>query len=174
MASQEPPGKAPCPGPTFSWPREPEGILSNVFPVGAHDAQIGVGGCLCGHLKEKPEIELPLHLPWSCSPPVPGGARRPWPPVNLRRGSDCSLLGPAGLLGPLFFREGLGEGSRMLKVTATPEAGLAAGRGGDPPLLSQAGQLGPSWAACLRGEAGGGQSRQVPSVIASGLLKGIV
>lgn len=86
-------------------------------------------------------------------------------------------LFPAGSSWPpgaCVFREGLGEGSRMLTVTATPEAGLAAGRGGDPPLLSQAGQLGPSWAACLRGEAGGGQSRQVPSVIASGLLKGIV
>ena len=43
------------------------------------------------------------------------------------------------------------------------EAGQGAGSGGDPPLLPRAGQLGPSWAACLRGgargrweEAGGG------------------
>lgn len=80
---------------------------------------------------------------------------------------------------------GLGWGRRRLQdaeAQATPGMRGWAGSGDPPcPPLPRAGQLGPSWATCLCGEAKGrwgrreeAESRQVPSVIAFGHLKGIV
>lgn len=88
------------------------------------------------------------------------------PRVNFRGGSDCSLLGPAGLLGAgrgwfLLLGRGWGGGVEDAAVHGHARGGVG-GEAGDPPLLSQAGQLGPSWAACLHAEArgwGGGPTR---------------
>lgn len=100
-----PRGSRPCPGPTFSRPREPEGIPSRAFPVGANGTQcvcvcgrVGRRGwrCLCG-LPREPEREISLHLTRGLQTPCPWRNRE-----SLPQCQGCSLHGPAGPLGVVW------------------------------------------------------------------------
>lgn len=163
----EPPGKAPLPWANFLMAQGAQGNSDECFSCRSKWCPDG-RRCLRGHLQRPQKQPFPGAGPWE--------DLMSYPSADLRAEGAAVrgvLCGPAGLLGPLFL--GRGKGGAL-----DAEAERLGRRLQRPPLPG----LGPAGAqlGCLftwgglgeGGRPGEADSRQVPSVIAFGHLKGIV
>lgn len=148
----EPPGKAPLPWANFLMAQGAQGNSDECFSCRSKWCPDG-RRCLRGHLQRPQKQPFPGTGPWE--------DLMSYPSADLRAEGAAVrgvLCGPAGLVGPLFLGRGKAGGLWMLRLRGWAGACSALPSPGW-------GQLGPSWAACLHGEAwgrGAGLGRLTP------------